>query len=59
MKRDETIKIVPADKGKVLVVMDRTDYEQKISEHLNDETVYVRLERNPTNDVMKEVNKLL
>lgn len=34
LKKDESIIIAPADKGCAVVVMNKTDYKQKIDDHL-------------------------
>lgn len=46
LRNDESIVILPADKGKSTVVMDRTEY-RKISELLNDGS-YQPLKKDPT-----------
>ena len=40
LKNDTNIVIVPADKGRVTVVMDKAEYVQKCEEHLNDQSLY-------------------
>ena len=45
--------VLPADKGKCLVVMDREEYIRKMEEKLKDETTYKRIERDPTNEIKK------
>ena len=51
LKNDEDIIILPADKGKCLVVMDRKDYNGKMEEKLRDATTYKRIEENPTSEI--------
>ena len=41
LKKDESIIITPAEKGKALVVMDREEYISKMEEKLSDETIEV------------------
>lgn len=48
LKEDESIVVVPSDKGKSVVVMDRLEYISKNELHLNDENTYQKLDRNPT-----------
>lgn len=62
LKEDINIIIVPADKGKATVVMNRNEYKQKIMELLNDTNTYQKItdkRRNPTTRVEKDLNKLL
>jgi len=62
LKKDSSIIIIPADKGKAVVLMNREDYKEKISSLLNDENTYNKItdkRRNPTSQVEKDLNKLL
>ncbi|BHF72434.1 hypothetical protein SprV_0401550000 [Sparganum proliferum] len=47
LKADKGIVIVPADKGRSTVVLDRTDYLQKAKSLLDDRQFYVPSETNP------------
>ena len=47
LKHDENIIILPADKGRVTVVMDKTDYYDKMDELVNDKQTYELLKRDP------------
>ncbi|BHF63011.1 hypothetical protein SprV_0200600000 [Sparganum proliferum] len=47
LKADKDIVIVPADKGRSTVVLDRTDYLQKAKNLLEDRQFYVPCETNP------------
>ena len=40
--------ILPADKGRVTVVMDKTDYYDKMDTLVNDKQTYEELKRDPT-----------
>ena len=40
MKGDNDIMILPADKGKTTVIMDSSNYKQKLKAILNNTTVY-------------------
>ena len=42
LKRDQNIIILPADKGKITVVLDIETYESKVSDLLSDEPNYQR-----------------
>ena len=48
LKKDQTISILPADKGRATVVMDRSDYENKIQNILKDTKTYEPLKKDPT-----------
>ena len=48
LKEDESIVILPADKGKCLVIMDRLEYNNKMEEKLKDVTTYKKLSEDPT-----------
>ena len=43
LKNDESIVILPADKGQVTVVMDKTDYFDKMDALVNDKQTYEEL----------------
>ncbi len=53
LQKDETIMVLPADKGKCLVVMDRAEYVTKMEEKLADTTTYQELQSDPTTKVKK------
>ena len=48
LKNDKNIVILPADKGRVTVVMDKTDYYDKMDALVNDKQTYELLKRDPT-----------
>ena len=48
LKKEESVLILPADKGKATVIMEVFDYEQKLSEMLSDEKTYEQLPSDPT-----------
>ena len=59
LKTDEDIVILPADKGRVTVVMDRTDYHDKMNELVNDKQTYEELKRDPTPALQRKLNSKL
>ncbi|XP_028418418.1 uncharacterized protein LOC114544426 [Dendronephthya gigantea] len=62
LKNDPSIVILPADKGRCVVVMDTAEYKEKIEALLSDESTYIKItdkRRNPTSHVEKDLNKLL
>ena len=56
LKKDDTIIILPADKGRATVIMDTEDYNKKIEEQLGDTNTYTPLAKDPSN---KYKNKLI
>ena len=48
LKKEESIIILPSDKGRASVVMDKEDYENKIKIMLDDEKTYEKLSKDPT-----------
>ena len=48
LENDEDIALLPVDKGRVTVVMDKTDYHDKMDALVNDKQTYEELKRDPT-----------
>ena len=59
LKNDEDIVILPADKGGVTVVMDKTDYHDKMDALVNDKQTYEELKRDPTPALQRKLNSTL
>ena len=59
LKTDENIVILPADKGRVTVVMDKTDYYDKMDTLVNDKQTYEGLKRDPTPALQRKLNSKL
>ena len=59
LKTDKDIVILPADKGRVTVVMDRTDYHDKMNELVNDKQTSEELKRDPTPALQRKLNSKL
>ena len=51
LREDESIVILPADKGKCLVIMDNDEYIQKMEDKLKDVTTYKPIKSDPTNKI--------
>ncbi|XP_071576894.1 uncharacterized protein [Temnothorax nylanderi] len=51
--------ITRADKGNVTVVLDGSDYLNKMNSMLSDENTYIVLRKDPTRKITKELNNLL
>ncbi len=48
LKRDKSIMIMGADKGRATVIMDKCEYEEKVNLMLQDTKTYEKLDKNPT-----------
>jgi len=62
LKKDKNIVVLPADKGKAIVVMNRRDYQEKLHELLDDRKTYQKItdkRRNPVTSTEREMNTLL
>nr|VZI45382.1 unnamed protein product [Spirometra erinaceieuropaei] len=59
LKADKDIVIVPADKGRSTVVLDRTDYLQKAKNLLEDRQFFVPCETNPVKTLTPKINATL
>nr|VZI34207.1 unnamed protein product [Spirometra erinaceieuropaei] len=59
LKPDKDLVIVPADKGRFTVVLDRTDYLQKTKGLLEDRQFYVPCATNPLKALTREINATL
>jgi len=56
LKNDKNIVILPADKGRVTVVMDKTDYFDKMDALVKDKQTYEELKRDPTPALQRKLN---
>ena len=56
---DEDILILPADKGKATVVMNKADYDAKMLTMLRDENTYCPVKKDPTSSLEKNMNSML
>ena len=59
LSRNKDLQILPADKGRVTVLMNSCDYHAKIKELLTDHNTYVKLKSDPTNKFKAKVVQLL
>ncbi|XP_072021450.1 uncharacterized protein [Amphiura filiformis] len=59
LRKEDTILILPADKGKSTVVLDKEDYEEKVNIMLNDDKTYEKLKNDPTARYKKKLVSLL
>ena len=54
LKKDQNIKILPADKGNATVIMDKEDYENKINNLISTGN-YNKLQKGPTTTVERKI----
>ncbi len=59
LKRDQSITILPADKGGATLVLDRDVYIQKAEQQLSDETTYKPLLCDPTSKRVTSISKTI
>uniref|UniRef100_A0A8C6M6V9 Uncharacterized protein n=1 Tax=Nothobranchius furzeri TaxID=105023 RepID=A0A8C6M6V9_NOTFU len=59
LSKNEQIIILPADKGRTTVVMDREKYKQQMKQMLEDKNTYEILKKDPTENIKKNMKKLL
>ena len=59
LKTDQNIVMLPADKGRVTVVMDKTNYNDKMDSLVNDKQTYEVLKRDPTPALQRKLNNKL
>ena len=57
LKDDKDTVILLGDKGRVTVVMDKTDYHNKMDTLVNDKQTYEVLTRDPTPTLQRKLNK--
>ncbi len=48
LRADKDIMILPADKGRAVVVMDKKEYKEKANKLLSDEKTYKKEKKDPT-----------
>lgn len=54
--RDEDILLLPGDKAKATVVMDRADSDEKMLKMLNEKSTYQPVEKDPTASLERKMN---
>ena len=59
LKKEEDIMILPADKGRCTVVMDKSEYQDKVNSLLEDRKFYKVLKKDPTPSTEKDMNATL
>ena len=56
LKNDDNIVMLPADKGHVTVVMDKTDYFDKMDALVSEKQTYKEVKRDPTPALLRKLN---
>ena len=56
LANDKDILILPAEKGRATVVMDRTDYDERMQQMLSEESTYQLIENGPTPSLERKIN---
>lgn len=59
LRQNKRIAVLPADKGNVTVVLDRSAYQSKMEKILEDTTTYAQVNKDPTPKVQTCLQKLL
>ena len=59
LANDEEILVLPEDKSKATVVMNKTDYDNKMQRMVSDEDIYQPLEKDPTTCLESKMNARL
>ena len=59
LKKDKTITILPADKGRATVVLNTKDYESKMNDLLSDSNTYQKLTKDPTKAYKQELINMI
>ncbi len=59
LSKNDDILILPADKGRCTVVLDRSQYDEKARDLLSDKNTYELLKRDPTSGYKKQVVAVL
>ena len=59
LTKNKDIMILPADKGRVTVVINTKDYDDKMQKMLTDSNTYVKLNSDPTNKFKNKLSGLL
>ena len=59
LQRDDSILVLPADKGRATVVMDVVEYDRKMNSLLTDSKTHKRLTTDPTLSLERKMNEML
>ena len=59
LSKNDNIVIKKADKGGSIVIMNREDYLKKVYEHLDNENYYRKINKDPTKDLITNINSFI
>ena len=58
LKQNDSIIILPVDKGRATVILNKEDYIRKCNEHLENGP-YIKIKKDPINSVMSQITRKL
>ena len=58
LQQNDNIIILPADKGRATVILNKEDYIRKCNEHLKN-GAYIEIKKDPTNSVVSQITRRL
>jgi len=59
LQKNSVIMVLPADKGRAAVILDKTEYEEKVAVMLSNGKTYERLEKDPTPSYKRRLVSIL
>ena len=59
LAKDDSVVILPADKGRTTVILDKQDYQNKVNTLLDDTNTYEKLTSDPTRSVKNKLIQIL
>ena len=59
LAKDDSVVILPADKGRTTVILDKQDYQNKVNTLLNDTNTYEKLTSDPTRSIKNKLIQIL
>ena len=59
LKNNPSYIITRADKGRCVVILNKSDYVNKVLDHLNDNSTYIQINKDLNNSIQTKLNKLL
>ncbi|XP_011869607.1 PREDICTED: uncharacterized protein LOC105562989, partial [Vollenhovia emeryi] len=59
LRDNDDVFVTRADKGQVTVIMDRDDYNKRMTEMLNDQSTYKQVKKDPTKSLTSKLNSLI
>ena len=59
LKSNPSYNITRADKGRCIVILNKSDYVNNVLDHLNDNSTYVQINKDLNNSIQTKLNKLL